>query len=68
MGIQNGIGNLAGIVQPVVTGLIIDRTGHYGLAFAASGLVAVVGLFSWLGLVRRVSPITWSDQGLAIAR
>ena len=33
MGVQNGIGNIAGIVGPVITGIVIDRTGSFTWAF-----------------------------------
>jgi len=60
VGIQNAIGNIAGIVAPVITGLIIDWTGKFSFAFLAAGLVALVGACSWIFLVRRVEPIVWS--------
>jgi nitrate/nitrite transporter NarK len=60
MGIQNAIGNLAGIVAPVVTGVLVDRTGRYSLGFLLAGLIAIAGAASWFLLVRRVEPIAWS--------
>ena len=60
MGIQNAIGNLAGIVAPIVTGTLIDWTGRYSMGFLLAGVIAVVGAGSWLFLVRRVEPIAWS--------
>jgi nitrate/nitrite transporter NarK len=60
MGIQNAIGNLAGIVAPVVTGVLVDWTGRYSLGFLLAGLVAIAGAASWFLLVRRVEPIAWT--------
>jgi MFS family permease len=60
IGIQNAIGNLAGITAPVVTGKLIDWTGRYSMGFVLSGVVALVGAGSWYFLVRRVQPIGWS--------
>jgi len=60
VGIQNAIGNIAGIVAPVITGVIIDWTGKFSFAFFAAGLVALVGACSWIFLVRGVEPIVWS--------
>jgi MFS family permease len=60
MGIQNAIGNLAGIAAPVVTGVLIDWTGTYSLGFLLAGLIAIAGAASWFLLVRRVEPIAWS--------
>ena len=63
MGIQNAIGNLAGIVAPVATGMLVDWTGRYTLGFLAAGVVGMAGAGSWFLLVRRVEPITWSAIG-----
>ena len=60
VGIQNAIGNLAGIVAPVVTGMLIDWAGRYNLGFLVAGVVAIAGAGSWFLLVRRVEPIAWS--------
>ena len=60
VGVQNAIGNLAGIVAPIVTGALIDWTGRYNIAFLVTGGVAMAGAGSWLLLVRRVEPIAWS--------
>ena len=60
IGIQNAIGNIAGIVAPVVTGVLIDRTGAYRLAFLVAGMVALIGAFSWMFVVRRAEPLVWS--------
>ena len=60
MGIQNAIGNLAGITAPVVTGALVDWTGRYTLGFLVTGVIALAGAGSWFLLVRRVEPIAWS--------
>jgi MFS family permease len=60
MGVQNAIGNLAGMVAPVVTGVLVDWTGRYTLGFLVAGVVGVAGAASWFLLVRRVEPIVWA--------
>ena len=60
IGFQNCIGNIAGIVAPIVTGMLIDRTGAFTWAFAVAGLVALTGVASWTLLVRRIAPLDWS--------
>lgn len=60
VGVQNAIGNLAGIVAPVITGALIDWTGRYSVAFLVAGAIALSGAGAWLLLVRRVAPIAWS--------
>lgn len=59
MGVQNCLGNLSGIVGPLITGAIIDRTGGFKGAFAVTAAVAIVGLIGWLGLIPRVEQLEW---------
>ena len=60
IGAQNCLGNIAGIVAPLLTGFIVDRTGLFDLAFAAAGLIAVLGAIGWGLIVTRVEPADWS--------
>lgn len=60
VGIQNAIGNLAGILAPVVTGALIDFTGRYSAGFLAAGAIAMLGVGAWLLMVRRVAPVGWA--------
>jgi MFS family permease len=60
IGVQNCIGNLAGILAPVITGALIDWTGRYSVAFLVTGAISACGAGAWLLLVRRVGPTTWS--------
>ncbi|HVC01733.1 MAG TPA: MFS transporter [Steroidobacteraceae bacterium] len=59
IGIQNGIGNISGIVAPIITGALIDWTGRYQAAFLVAGGMAIVGACSWLFVVRRAAPLGW---------
>ena len=54
IGVQNAMGNISGIVGPIVTGLIIDRLGGYGYAFAVAAGVAASGALWWWLVVPRV--------------
>ena len=47
VGAQNAVGNLSGIVGPIVTGIIVDSAG-YGAAFVVTAAVAVAGAFWWV--------------------
>ena len=60
MGIQNAVGNVAGMTAPVVTGYLVQHTGHYTAALIVSGVVALFGLVAWLVVVPEVRPIDWS--------
>jgi MFS family permease len=59
VGVQNCIGNVSGIVAPLLTGIIIDATGKFSLAFAAAAAIALAGLFCWTLGIRRIAPIAW---------
>jgi MFS family permease len=41
--IQNGVGNLAGVAAPWVTGWVVDRTGRFYAAFLVAALVVLAG-------------------------
>lgn len=59
IGIQNAIGNVPGIVAPIVTGALIDWTGRYQAAFLVAGAVSIAGACCWLFVVRRAAPLGW---------
>jgi len=62
--IQNMCGNFAGIVVPVVTGVILDRTGQFYWAVASVCAVALIGAMSYLFVIRRVEPVSWHAGAL----
>ncbi len=59
VGLQNCIGNIAGIVSPIVTGALVDATGGYGVAFIVAGAVTIVGVLGWVVVVPRIEPLAW---------
>jgi len=63
IGFQGCIGNLAGIVAPIATGMIVDATGEFRLAFVLAAGMAIVGLISWTLGIPRIEPIRWSCSG-----
>jgi len=60
VGVQNACGNIAGMVAPVLTGYLVDRTGRFDLAFALAAMVSVVGFIGWVWILPRIAPIDWS--------
>jgi sugar phosphate permease len=60
-GMQNCLGNLAGIVAPWLTGLIVEKTGQFFLAFVAVCVCLVVGGCSYLFVVGEAVPIEWES-------
>lgn len=57
VGTQNALGNGAGIVGPVITGVIVDSLGSYGWAFAIAALVAGTGAVWWRWAVPPIKQI-----------
>jgi MFS family permease len=60
VGVQNGFGNLAGILAPTITGILLDVTGHFSSAFVLAGALNVLGLVGWLWMLPRIEPLDWS--------
>ncbi len=58
-GFQNFVGNLAGVVAPAVTGLVLDRTGQFYWAFAILTTVALTGATSFVFVVGPVEQVIW---------
>jgi MFS family permease len=61
IGVQNCAGNIAGIVGPIITGYVVDRTGQFSTAFAIAAAVSLTGVISWGLIIRRVQPVAWAD-------
>lgn len=51
IGLQNAVGNAAGIIGPVLTGVMIDQLGGYGWAFALTALVPALGALWWWKMI-----------------
>jgi MFS family permease len=62
-GLQNGFGNLAGIVAPALTGFVVDRTGSFAAPLGITAAVLVVGGLVWVFVVGRVEEVRWSAEG-----
>jgi MFS family permease len=60
IGVQNCAGNAAGIIGPIVTGYVVDRTGQFSLAFAIAAAVSLTGVISWGLIIRRIQPVVWA--------
>jgi MFS family permease len=57
VGVQNAAGNVAGIVGPIVTGIIVDRTGSFFNAFLVAAVVCGAGALCWMFVVPRIAPL-----------
>lgn len=56
VGVQNAIGNLSGIIGPVVTGIIVQRAG-YNSAFILTAAIAAIGAIWWAIGVPRIEQV-----------
>jgi len=57
VGVQNAMGNVAGIVGPIITGIIVDRTGSFLNAFIVAASVCGAGALCWAFVVPRIAPL-----------
>jgi MFS family permease len=62
VGFQNGFGNLSGAVVPVVTGLVLQHTGHFTWAFLTTAAVELLGAVFWGLVVGPVEPVVWHSK------
>ncbi len=61
-GLQNFLGNLAGWIAPVVTGLVVDKTGRFFWAFIITAVIAFLGSQSWIFIVGALRQVDWSTR------
>ena len=61
-GLQNFVGNFAGIVAPALTGFVLDRTGSFFWPFAITALMCLLGAASWIFLIGPVKQVAWNDR------
>jgi len=60
VGVQNMMGNMPGIIGVLFAGVLIDASGGaYGMAFLLAGLVNILGLIGWIGILPKVEPVDW---------
>jgi cyanate permease len=62
VGFQNGFGNLAGVIAPMITGFVLNRTGHFGGAFAVMTVVALLGAASCILVIGPVEQVQWGRR------
>lgn len=60
VGVQNAIGNLSGIIGPIVTGIVVQRAG-YNSAFILTAAVATIGAIWWAVGVPRIRQVIPND-------
>ncbi|MFL6860787.1 MAG: MFS transporter, partial [Sphingomicrobium sp.] len=63
VGVQNAIGNLSGIVGPIVTGFVIKYAG-YDSAFVLTAMVAAFGAAWWALAVPKIEQVKLDQTGV----
>ena len=61
VGVQNALGNLSGVLGPIMTGMIVDAAG-YGNAFIVSAAIIAAGGIWWLIGVRKIEQIDLEQE------
>jgi MFS family permease len=65
VGIQNSLGNFAGIVAPAATGFIIDSTHHFTAAFLLAAAVSLLGVIGWWWMLPKLAELRWGAAEVA---
>ena len=63
--IVNCVNLLAGVAAPIVTGFIVDTTGHFLYAFIIGGVALIGGLASYLLLMGKIEAIPAQEVAVA---
>ena len=50
---------MAGVVAPALTGMVVQKTGHFYWAFVVSAGVVLCGAATYAFLLGPVEPIVW---------
>jgi MFS transporter, ACS family, D-galactonate transporter len=62
VGVQNTLANIAGIIAPALTGVLVERTGTFYSAFTVAAALAFASGVCWIFLVGAIVPIDWSRR------
>ncbi len=62
VGVQNAAGNVAGLIAPAITGVLVDQTGLFDVAFALAAGVNALGLIGWVIMLPKIAPIQWKPS------
>ena len=61
VGVQNAIGNLSGIIGPIVTGIVVQRAG-YDSAFILTAAIAAFGAAWWAIGVPKIEQVELGEE------
>ena len=58
-GLQNCVGNMAGVAAPTLTGFVVQRFGSFYWAFVTVSVLLLLGAFSYVFFVGRIETHQW---------
>lgn len=61
-GLQNAVGNLAGVVSPALTGLVVERTGSFLPAFLLAACFALAGAVAYRFGLGPIQQVPWKTR------
>jgi cyanate permease len=64
VGIQNSIGNFAGVVAPALTGLIVNATHHFTAAFLLAAAISILGVVGWVWMLPKLAELNWGTAAV----
>jgi MFS transporter, ACS family, D-galactonate transporter len=66
VGVQNFVGNVAGAFAPVLTGLLLHKTGSFYWPFFITAIVAWIGAIGWYFVVGPLVEVDWEKNPRSI--
>ena len=60
-GFENFVGNIGGVLAPVITGFLIARTGSYLPGFVIAACILAIGILAYGYLVGKINPVPSPD-------
>ena len=70
VGLQNGVGNLAGVIGPALTGFMVDWTGNFRTAIAVTtgmSLLSAINYVFFVGPLKQIAWVAATEPELGIA-
>jgi MFS family permease len=57
VGLQNGIANVAGVIGPALTGLLVGKTGNYTVPIVVTALFSLAGALCYTLVIEKLEPV-----------
>ncbi|MBV8196591.1 MAG: MFS transporter [Candidatus Eremiobacteraeota bacterium] len=62
IGVQNTVGNVAGVIAPSIAGVLVQYTGHFLAPFAIAAALSLCSAAFWVFMLGEVAPIDWATR------